>query len=109
MAPGLREFRQASLRLAVPEGLPEEMRPHVREIVSVHSGNARKGQASALLYRVCAEADRASMTLMVQVGAFGAENALSDEQLEGWYARFGFLRIQAAPLLMARSPTPRLH
>ena len=65
MQPGLREHKQASLRVAIPEALPEHMRPRMRELISIQSGNPRKGHATALLYQVCQEADDACMTLII--------------------------------------------
>ena len=78
------------------------MRGEIREILSVQSGNPRKGQASALMAKVCKEADKEWMTLMVQVYAF--DDGMSDEQLRKWYERFGFEKVQDGPCLMVRSP-----
>ena len=105
MEPGLRTHRQASLRIAIAEGLPIEMRPNVREILSVQSSNPRKGDATALMYQVCAEADKWWFTLLVQVLPF--DDGMTMEQLQKWYGRFGFLKIQDEPcVLMVRSPQP---
>lgn len=102
MTPGIRTHKQASLRLAIPEGVPEDMRPRMREIVSVSSGNPRKGQATALLYKVCREADKAGFVLLLEAKPF--ESGMETEQLLHWYERFGFLQIQLEPALMARQP-----
>jgi hypothetical protein len=105
MTPGLRVHRQASLRVAVAEGLPEDMREQTREILSVQSTNPRKGHATALMHTVCAEADRHWITLLVNVHAF--DDGMSDEQLMRWYGKFGFSKIQDEPcVLMARAPEP---
>lgn len=114
MEVGLREYKQATLRVAIAEGLPEEMREQVREILSVQSSNPRKGHATALMWQTCAEADKYWITLMVHVQPFDDEpDSPSKDQLERWYGRFGFVRFQGDPLLMARSPKPpivaRLH
>lgn len=111
MTPGIRLHKQASLRVAIAEGWPVEIQDQVREIVSIQSTNPRKGHATALLHQVCAEADKWWITLLVQVAPFN--DGMTLEQLEKWYCRFGFLRIQDDPMLMARSPQPpvieRIH
>lgn len=103
MSPGLRKLKSASLRVAVPLGLPSEMRPHIREILDVRSTVQRRGHAAALMNRVCKEADLDWFTLMLQVRAF--DDGLSTDQLQKFYAKFGFETIQTEPeILMARSP-----
>lgn len=102
MSPGLRTHKQASLRVAVPQALPVEMWEPVRELVSIVSHDRGKGHASALLHQVCAEADRAWITLMLHVEPFAEGMTL--EQLTCFYCKFGFVKIQDAPCLMARSP-----
>ena len=102
MTPGLREYKQATLRVAVPLGIPEHMRHGVREIVAVQTTNPRKGHATHLMHDVCAEADRTGFVLMLQVRPF--DDGMDDEQLEEWYAKFGFIEIQHEPVLMARQP-----
>lgn len=111
MTPGLREYKQATLRVAIAEGLPEDMRAHVRELLSVQSSNPRKGHATALMWQTCAEADKHWVTLMVQVRPF--DDGPDREKLQRWYGRFGFVKFQDEPLLMARTPNPpviaRMH
>lgn len=103
MTPGLREHKQASLRVAVAECLPEEMRDQTREIVSLACTNPRKGYATTLMWTVCHEADEACITLILQPRAFG--DGLDDDKLERFYMKFGFVVIQQVPVvLMARSP-----
>lgn len=102
MNPGPRTHKQASLRVAIAEGLPVEMWEKTREIVGVQSLNQRKGHATALMWTVCAEADRAWLTLVVQPKSFA--NGMGDDKLIAWYSRFGFVKIQDTPVLMARSP-----
>ncbi len=102
---GQREHKSASLRVAVPECLPEHMRPHMRELVGVSSGNPRKGHATALMYQVCQEADDACKTLILTVAPFG--EGMTDDQLQKWYERFGFEVIQTEPaVMMARQVIP---
>lgn len=105
METGRRDYKQASLRIAIPTSLPAHMQPHMRELLSVSSGNPRKGHATALMYQVCQEADDARMTLLIQVDPF--DDGMTKEQLQKWYDKFGFEVIQTEPaLLMARKIKP---
>lgn len=107
MNAGRRKYKSASCRIAIPEALPDEMKDTVREVVSVSSEAKRTGQATALMHQITAEADFAWITLLIHVEPFG--DGMTDEQLERFYSKFGFARIQDEPLLMARSPEkPRL-
>lgn len=107
MAIGLREHKQASLRVAVAECLPEDMRDQTREIVSLSSTNQHKGYATTLMWTVCHEADQECITLILQPKPF--ENGpLDDQKLQRFYEKFGFVIIQKEPVvLMARSPQGR--
>jgi len=105
MEAGLRTYKQATLRIAIPTSLPEHMQAHMREIMSVHSANPRKGQATALMYQVCQEADDDLKTLILVVEPFGDE--MTTEQLTKWYKKFGFNILQEEPkLMMARQVVP---
>lgn len=103
MNTGPRSHKQARLRIAIPECLPEDMRPGVREILALRCTNPRKGYATTLMHQVCREADRACMVLLVQPGAF--DEGMDTDQLSRWYGRFGFHslpRDEGMPLMMAR-------
>lgn len=103
MTPGIRKYKSASLTVAVPVGLPEDMQYGISELVSVQSGNPRNGHASGLMRSVCTEADVEGQVLLLQVKAFG--DGPSDEQLKKWYAKHGFEVVQTEPcVLMAREP-----
>lgn len=103
MTPGLRKFKSATLRVAIPESLPLDMQDGIREILDVKSGNPRKGQASSLMRNVCAEADADSAVLMLHVNQF--DDGLSNEQLVKFYGKFDFNVIQTEPAtLLARQP-----
>jgi len=105
---GPREYRRASLRIAIADGVPEDMRERVREILSVQSSTQRQGDATALMWQTCAEADMHWITLLIHVKPFS--RGMDEERLERWYAKFGFIKIQdktddgAAAVLMARNP-----
>ena len=60
----------------------------------------RQGIATQLLLRVLADADRCGVKLFLTVS--GDEDAMNDEQLTVWYARFGFVRRNA--LVQVRTP-----
>lgn len=110
MTPGLRKYKSASLRLAVPFGIEdadpaetERLREGIVEIIDLQSGNARKGHATALLKNVCVEADVEQKVLMLQVNAF--DDGMGNEQLQRWYERNDFKVVQTSPvLLMTRVP-----
>jgi hypothetical protein len=101
MLPGLREHKQSSLRIAIPD-LPPEYLDGVREIVSLESRNPGKGYATVLMWDVCHEADKARMVLILKPMAFA--NGLDDENLLKFYAKFGFIKTQDDPVIMARAP-----
>jgi GNAT superfamily N-acetyltransferase len=101
VTPGLRTHKRASLRIAEPTSVPDDMRANLREIVSLQSDDHGKGHAKALLHQVCAEADRANVVLMLHVKPFA--DGMTLEQLEKFYEGHGFARIQDEPLLMARA------
>lgn len=104
---GFRRVGGASLRLRVPKGLPEHMQINMREVVELKTAaNLRKrGYATTLMHSVCREADRHGRILLLYPKAFHLEEGvgLDDGQLHDWYTRsFGFMPIQANPILMAR-------
>lgn len=103
MIPGIRQHKSASLRIARPVGLPEDMREGVSEIISVQAGNQRKGHATALLARVCHEADRLHQVLLLRVESY--DDGMGNDELLKWYGRHGFNVVQRDPaVLMAREP-----
>lgn len=108
MTPGLRIHKRASLRLIESTAVPDDMRSGIREIVSLVSEDHGKGHAKALMWQVCAEADRAGMVLLLEPKPF--RQGLTQEQLERFYAGFGFVKVQSEPVvLMARqAEKPRL-
>lgn len=84
-----------------------ELPPHmdkVREVTRLWTapGNRKQGYATELLKQVCGEADMLGYVLMLQPKEFGRSEGLKD--LAKWYERFGFVKIQNNPVLMARAP-----
>ena len=103
MNPGPRTHKGASLRVAIAEGLPVGMWEGSRELISIHSTAQGHGEATALMWSVCREADNASMVLIVQAEPFAP--GLTLDRLRKWYSKFGFVPIQERPcVLLARQP-----
>jgi len=99
---GERSNGYASLRLAVPRGLPREMRGPVVELRDLKTNPPsarRQGHARDLMEKVTAEADRDRFFLFLHVDPTGDMNA---QDLLIFYGRLGFVPIQAEPLLMVR-------
>lgn len=108
MPRGPRVYRTASLLIDSTDAVPQHMRWGVREVSSlqVPLEDRRKGYATALMQMIAVEADRAAMVLMILPAPY-QEGGLTQEQLEAFYARFGFVKIQTEPTLMARQPAKR--
>lgn len=105
MKTGLIKTKFASCEVCESTALPEHLRNHVLEVTAVQVArkHRRRGHATALLRIVCAQADLAGKTLLLNVAPF--EDAMTAEQLQRWYGdRFGFAVIQQDPILMARAP-----
>lgn len=96
----------ASCRVVHNPELPPEM-DRVREVVRVWTAedHRRQGYATELIQAVCDEADILGVVLMLQPLPFG--EGLSKDKLMAWYSRFGFVKTQSNPVLMARAPSFR--
>lgn len=106
MKPGIRQHGPATLKLSFNTAVPARMRGGVLEVTHVLTPDQhrRKGYASMLLQKVCAEADEAGKVLILMPRPFDVP-AMSRDQLEDFYQRFGFQTIQKHPtVLMARQP-----
>lgn len=105
MDTGSRSFESATLIVAIPQAVPAHMQAGMREILSVRTPveDQRKGYATALLAKVCEEADAARKVLLLMPHSLGD---MSEADLISWYQRFGFEALpsvnDAAPVLMAR-------
>lgn len=93
----------AELRCTHNPELPAHM-DKVREISRLWTepGSRKQGYATELMKQVCNEADVLGYVLMLQPKEFGKSDGLKD--LQKWYERFGFVKIQNNPVLMARAP-----
>lgn len=62
-------------------------------ISNVYSQDPGKGEATKLMERICEWADDRGIELKLLVNAYGRpEGRLSNDQLEAWYSKFGFVR-----------------
>lgn len=106
MKPGPRTHGSASLRLSHNTFVPAHLRGGLLEITQLNTLNTQRQQgfASMLLQKVCAEADKAGIVLLLHPKPYD-DAPLTREQLADWYSRFGFDVIQTHPAtLMARPP-----
>ena len=106
MKTGLRSVGPATLRVRQCPALPPALQKTTRELVNVETpfSEQSKGYATSLIHKVCREADKAGLVLVLTPQPYGDNINLSKQQLEDWYARsFGFAVIQTEPMtLMAR-------
>ena len=94
---GQRTNGAASLTLSHSTALPSRLREVVEvSQVSTDPESRRQYLATGLLREVCNEADREHVVLMLLPEG--------EDWLQCWYERFGFIRIQENPVLMARKP-----
>jgi predicted GNAT family acetyltransferase len=106
MKPGTRSQGTSTLRLSFNTSVPAHLRGGLLEVSHVHTPAADRGngQASLLLQKVCAEADRARKVLLVLPKPYD-DGPLDQAALIEWYSAFGFDLIQTQPVaLMARPP-----
>ena len=114
MKTGDRSVGPAKLRVRQCPALPPALQKTTRELVNVETPFAEqgKGYMTTLIHKVCREADKAGLVLVLTPQPYGDNINLSAQQLEDWYARsFGFCVIQTVPMtLMARmiNGTPKL-
>jgi len=112
MTPGTRSNEHASLKLSIPFSLPDTMRDKVLEVTSLSTDPEfrMRGHATDLMDKVCWEADKAKIALMLEPRDYD-EGGPSARALQAWYfRRFGFVVFQNAskkpklPTLMIRTP-----
>lgn len=97
MKPGTIELGNASVRVGYPQIIAPNQRGHARELTEffVSEEYRGKGEGSALLKEVCEQADQGKLMLIMIADSL---------RLASFYARHGFIAIQANPILMARTP-----
>ena len=104
MKPGLRKFRSSSLVVsAFTLDVPDPSKVRWISKIETEPADRRQGQASMLLSIVAHEADRHGVMLVLEPKPFNDE-PLDRNDLECWYTRRGFQRIQAEPCVLMRSP-----
>lgn len=93
----------ASCKVTQNPDIPAHM-DRVREISSVWTDpeHRKQGFATELMKAVTDEADILGIVLILQPKEFGKSDGLKD--LISWYKRFGFVKTQNNPVLMARAP-----
>lgn len=94
---GKRQYMDATCNVRMNTGLPLRSQKLVYEVHNLQTapGMRGKGQGTKLMQQICADADRLGKILML----------VSDNtQLEKWYNKFGFERVQEKPILMFRHP-----
>jgi GNAT superfamily N-acetyltransferase len=103
MTPGIRQQGHCTLKVGVAKALPLAMRRQVYEISAVRTEPEYRGRgdASALVFSTCGDADLAGKFLLVHVEP-DPDSPLDRGKLAQFYSRFGFAPIQAEPLLMVR-------
>lgn len=102
----------ATCRVRRSLAFPAHLRDGIRELakLQVPATERGKGYATSLVHKVCREADKAGVVLVLWPQPFG-DGEMTQEQLVAWYGReFGFQVIQPEPVLMARplNSTPRV-
>lgn len=100
---GTRSEGHASLRLSVPSALPDKMRGDVVELrgLRTHPDHRGNGDATRLMLSTTLDADMWRYFLFIHVEPED-DSPLDKAALANWYHKFGFVTIQADPLLMVR-------
>jgi len=96
----------ASCKVTQNPDLPAHM-DRVREISRVWTDpkHRKQGFATELMKAVTDEADILGIVLILQPLNWGRSGGIrSPKDLEAWYKRFGFVKTQNNPVLMARAP-----
>lgn len=102
MEAGLLAIGHSSLKLSPMAGMESK---HVLTISSLKTAqeHRKEGEATKLMNEVCRRADMSQFLLVLTPARFD-DGPLDDKELERWYAKFGFHRIQDKPVLMCREP-----
>ena len=81
---------------------PEALHGRVWQVhrLQVPADQRGRGYGSALMGRIQKHARKRGKLVLVNVKP--EDDGMTVEQLEGWYQRLGFIRIQDEPLLMVR-------
>lgn len=100
---GHRTYNGADLRIS--QGPIDEDNCRLISHVHTMAEHRRKGDASKLMRNVCMEADENGTVLVLEPKAPEHDKPMDDIDLQLWYRRYGFERIQSEPVvLMMRAP-----
>lgn len=112
---GERKLGAATCFVRGATALPKHMQQGCREITTLltKDGFRRQGYATSLMHKMCREADKANLLLIVFPKPFAVDgDAMDQKTLLDWYCdSFGFSPIQTQPvILLARLPgsTPKM-
>lgn len=91
--------------VATTKAIPEHMRERVREVSKVVTEPAyrQQGYGTQLMQQVCDYADTENFVLILHPSP--EANTIKKDKLMSWYKRFGFIKTQDDPPMMARAPT----
>lgn len=81
---------------------PFDPMPGVLEVASCRTehGSRRQGYGTKLMQEICGDADIERQVIVLMPKAYDG----GPKELDKFYGRFGFIKIQRAPVLMARMP-----
>lgn len=98
---GKRSSGPSSLMLSKTDAVPAELRDGIRELTDLYTPEEerKKGHAGMLMRKVCTEADKNGLVLLLRVDS---NIAMINESLIEFYANNGFQVIQQTPIIMAR-------
>lgn len=99
--PGTYTSGHASCKLRYSQAVPAHLRGRLLEVVKLHTPeqHRRKGHATKLIEKITRYADCDRITLLLMPKPFG-ESAPDVSELVAFYARFGFVELQAKPVLL---------
>lgn len=104
---GIRTNGPSSLKLSYMKAVVDGQLLEV-SAVATWPTERKKGHATSLMKEVCQEADEAQTLLVLVPDSFDPEG-MNTDQLEKWYEKFGFKRIQDKPVLMCRDPKRKVY
>jgi hypothetical protein len=99
------------LRFGGATVLLHEVGKHGFILSNLYSKHRGKGQASKLMAMVCELADEQEREIVLWVGQFGDIHGLTNQDLEAWYGRLGFVEMQkvGGRTMMIRPPSQEKH
>lgn len=102
MESGLMAMGHSSLKLSPLAGMEGKQVLQISDLKTAPE-HQNEGEATRLMEEACRRADMSQFLLVLTPARFN-HGPLSDKELERWYAKFGFRRIQDKPVLMCREP-----